>query len=200
MVKQLPQQKKRALEDLNSLLASWTLHQITTVSQQVRQRLDLIELFKERVLDPRTYELQCDNSIHRILERAMWLVDERYWLMQSNATLRTLIGGEMAKKDKKQFGQKRPDFVCGTVGERLTIIEIKRPSHVLKIEDLNQLETYLTIAEQYKSFRSYEGYLVGSKKDDDLMRRLRHRSSNFKVLTYSDLIGATEERHRGYLD
>lgn len=198
VVKELPRQRKRALEDLEELLASWSLHQVTTVSQQVRQRLDTIDLFKERIMDPRTYELRGDKSIHRILEKAMWLVDERYWLMHSNSPLRTFIGDEMIKKDKR-FEKKRPDFVCGTVGARLIIIEIKRPAHTLTIDDLNQLETYLTIAEQYSTFSGFEGYLIGNKKDDDLVRRLRHRSKSFKVWTYSDLLAATEERYRGYL-
>lgn len=199
VVKKLPTQKQRALEDLELLLESWSLHQITSVAQQVKSRLETIELFKKQVLDERTYEIRGDKSIHRILEKAMWLIDERYWLLQSNSTLRTLIGEELSKKDKKRFGKKRPDFVCGTVGEKLIIIEIKRPSYTLEIEDLNQLETYLTIAEQRLTYRSYEAYLVGNKKGSDLLRRLKHRSSNFKVLTYSDLVGFTETRYREYL-
>jgi hypothetical protein len=200
VVKKLPKQKKRALEELEQLLESWSLHQITSVAQQVKNRLETIELFKKQVLDERTYEIRGYKSIHRILEKAMWLIDERYWLLQSNSTLRTLIGDELSKIDKKRFGKKRPDFVCGTVGDKLIIIEIKRPSHTLKIEDLNQLETYLTIAEQHLSYRSYEAYLVGNKKDSDLLRRLKHRSSNFKILTYSDLVGYTETRYRKYLE
>ena len=199
VVAKLPKQGQRALEDLELLLEGWSLQQITAIAQQVRSRIGTIELFKKQIKDKRTYEIRGDNSIHRILERAMWLIDERYWLLQSNATLRTFIGEEMSKKDKKKYGKKRPDFACGTVGERLIIVELKRPSHELEIDDLNQLETYLTIAEQYKKFRSFEAYLIGNKKSDDLLRRLKHRSNNFKVLTYIDLISDTEHRYREFL-
>lgn len=199
VVKKLPQQKQRALEELELLLDSWSLQQITFVAQQVKGRLETIELFKKQILDERTYEINGDKSIHRILEKAMWLIDERYWLLQSNATLRTLIGNDLSKQDKKQFGKKRPDFVCGTVGEKLIIIELKRPSHTLKTDDLNQLETYLSIAEQHLSYRSCEAYLIGNKKDSDLLRRLKHRSNNFKILTYADLVGTAETRYREYL-
>lgn len=199
LVSRLPAQGKRAIEDLEELLAGWSLHQINSVSQQVRQRLETIELFKKQIQDPRTYEIRGTNSIHRILERAMWLVDERYWLMHSNEPLRNFVGKEMEKRDKKRYAKKRPDFVCGSVGERLIIIEIKRPSHTLVIDDINQLETYLIVAERYKSFRSYEAYLVGNKKDKELSSYLKHRSNNFKVWTYSDLLESTERRYSEFI-
>lgn len=200
VVGKLPKQGQRALEDLELLLEGWSLQQITSIAQQVRSRINTIELFKKQIKDRRTYEITGDNSIHRILERAMWLIDERYWLLQSNTTLRTFIGDEMSKKDKKKYGKKRPDFACGTIGNKLIIVELKRPLHELKIEDLNQLETYLAISEQYQSYRSYEAYLIGNKKGDDLLRRLKHRSSNFRVLTYTDLVSDTEHRYREYLE
>ena len=199
VVAKLPKQGQRALEDLELLLEGWSLQQITSIAQQVQSRIETIELFKNQIKDNRTYEIRGDNSIHRILERAMWLIDERYWLLQSNTTLRTFIGDELSKKDKKKYGKKRPDFACGTIGNKLIIVELKRPAHELKIDDLNQLETYLTISEQYMNYRTYEAYLVGNKKSDDLLRRIKHRSNSFKILTYTDLVSDTEHRYREFL-
>jgi len=181
VVRELPKQKKRALEDLETLLGDWSLQQITSVSRQVQQRLDNIELFKQRITDDRTYEIRGPNSIHRILERSMWLIDERYWLLQENETLRHFIGEEMAKRDRKRYGSLRPDFVCGMVGEKLVIIELKRPKHTLTADNLNQLETYVAIAEDYKKFRSTEAYLIGNRIDEDLKKRMKYRASSFGV-------------------
>ncbi|MHA2407217.1 MAG: hypothetical protein ACXACA_02445 [Candidatus Ranarchaeia archaeon] len=198
VVRQLPRQKQRALEDLDLLLQGWSLNVITNVAQQVRARLQTIELFEQQINDPRTFEIRGDNSIHRILERAMWLVDEHYWLLHSNKTLRISIGKEMSKRDRKKYGDQRPDFVCGTVGDKLIILELKRPSHVLKVNDLNQLETYMTIAESYLSFRSSRGYLVGSKIDDELKKRLKYRSG-FDILFFADIIDSTKKRYHEFL-
>ena len=52
----------------------------------------------------------------------------------------------MNKKDRKKYGKKRPDFVCGTVGEKLILLELKKPYHQLQIKDLNRLENYLAMA------------------------------------------------------
>lgn len=199
VVEKLPKQKQRALEDLDLLLQNWSLQVVTNVAQQVKARMETIELFEKQIQDEKTFEIIGDNSIHRILERAMWLVDERYWLLQSNNTLRKFIGKEMSKRDKKKYGKKRPDFVCGTVDNKLIILELKRPSHSLTVEDLNQLETYTVIAEDYKNFTSYEGYLVGSKEDSKLRRYLRRRSG-FKVLHYADIIEKTMGRYKEFLD
>jgi hypothetical protein len=198
VVGKLPKQKQRALEDLALLLQGWSLQVVTNVAQQVKARMETIELFEKQIQDEKTFEILGDNSIHRILERAMWLIDERYWLLQSNNTLRKFIGDALSKKDKKKYGAKRPDFVCGTVENKLIILELKRPSHTLTVDDLNQLETYTVIAEDHKNFSSYEGYLIGTKEDDELRRYLRRRSG-FKVLHYADIIERTMTRYGDFL-
>lgn len=198
VVKKLPKQKQRALEDLELLLEGWSLHVVTNVAQQVRARIETIELFEKQIQDTKTFEIQGDNSIHRILERSMWMVDERYWLLQSNKSLRTFIGDELSKRDRNKYGSKRPDFACGTVGNKLILLELKRPSHALSVQDLNQLETYTVIAEDYKNFSSYEAYLVGAKKDAELDRYLKRRSG-FKVLFFSDIVESTRDRYHEFL-
>ena len=199
VVEKLPSQPKKALLELGELLGTWSLAQITAVTQQVKERLDTIELFKRQINDDRTYEIRGATSIHRILEGAMWLVDERYWLLHSNETLRKSIGDALSKQDKERYGDIRPDFVCGTIDNKLIILEIKRPAHTLTVADLNQLETYFTLAETYSQAKSYEGYLIGKSIDADLQRRMKHRSAHFKIWTYSDLLVDTEKRYKAYL-
>lgn len=198
VVKKLPKQKQRALEDLELLLEGWSLHVVTNVAQQVRARIETIELFEQQIQDPKTFEIIGETSIHRILERSMWMIDERYWLLQSNRSLRKFIGDEMSKRDRKKYGTKRPDFVCGTVDNKLILLELKRPAHSLCVDDLNQLETYTVVAEDYKNFSSYEGYLVGAKKDPELERYLKRRSG-FKVLFFSDILESTKRRYHEFL-
>lgn len=199
LVKKLPAQGRVALQQLTDLMEELTLRQITAVTGEVKRRAGLIQVFKERVLDDRTYEIRGDGSIHRLLEQAMWIIDDRYWLMHSNKQLRTVIGEELTKSDKK-LEKHRPDFVCGMVDNRLIIIEIKRPSHVLEVADLNQLERYVVLAREYQSYSSFEAILVGSKKSSDLTRTLAVRGSGFKVRTYTELVSDTERRYRRFLD
>ena len=201
VVRRLPKQGKKATESLAELMDQLTLRQITAVTAEVQRRVEALTVFKSRMLDDRTYEIRGDNSIHRLLEGAMWLVDERYWLMHSNEALRTIVGRQLGRADRK-FERQRPDFVCGTVDRKLIIIEIKRPSHVLTVDDLNQLERYVTICEENsKDFSTLEAaVLVGRRTNLALDRTLKHRSGRFKVRTYSDLLQDTELRYKKYLD
>ncbi len=198
VVQHLPKQGKRAVEDLADLLKSWSLKQLTSISNQVIDRIQTLELFKNRILDDKTYEIRGNDSIHRILERAMWIIDERYWLLHSNETLRTIVGDEVVKQNKKNE-KKRPDFVCGTIGEKLIIVELKRPAHSLQIEDLNQLENYLSIIEQKWSGKSFECYLIGRTISTELKGKIKFRGAQFKVKTYADLIDDTEKRYNEFL-
>lgn len=200
VISKLPSQHQRALEDLDLLLKGWNLNVVTNVANQVKVRLETISLFEERVNDPRTLEITGDNSIHRILERSMWLVDERFWLLHSNTTLRVAIGDALLKQDKERYGDKRPDFVCGTVGDRLVILELKRPSHELTIDDLNQLETYIAVAEKYFKFSTFSAYLVGKCASQDVLLRLKYRSDRFKVLYYANLLDDTRKRYSEFLN
>ena len=127
------------------------------------------------------------------------MIDERYWLLKSNATLRNFIGDEMSKRDEKEYGKKRPDFVCGSIDNRLIIVELKRPSKMLIVDDLNQLETYLTIVDSYSTtYGEVQAFLVGNKLSDDLRRHLKYRRQ-IRVISYSDLIDRTEKRYQEYL-
>lgn len=198
VVQNLPKENKRAVEDLADLLKTWSLKQITSISTQVIDRIQTLELFKNRILDDKTYEIRGEDSIHRILERAMWIIDERYWLLHSNETLRTIVGNEIVKKNKGNE-KKRPDFVCGSVGDKLIIVELKRPSHPLTVDDLNQLEMYLSIIEQHHSGKTFECYLIGKSVSVELERIKKHRASHFKVRTFADLIDDTEKRYTEYI-
>jgi hypothetical protein len=199
LVEELPTQKAAAINQLTELMGELTIGQITAVTSEVRRRVAMLETFTDRINDERTYEISGDESIHRLLEQAMWIVDDRYWLMHSNRQLRTVVAKELAATDKRFEGH-RPDFVCGTVDRRLIIIEIKRPSHTLDIEDLNQLEQYVRICRNTESVSGFEALLVGSKVADELRDTLDMRSKSFKVRTYTELVSDTRRRYTNYLD
>src|SRR5436309_2435467 len=124
----------------------------------------------------------------------MWLVDDHYWLLAGNRTLRRQIGDAMSTEDRKRGCNRRPDFVCCTTPEgRLLIIEIKRPSHVLSVDDLQQDEDYLVVAKKYFKYRSYEAMLVGSTHASAVEDRLVYRTG-ITARTYGEPADDSERR------
>jgi len=197
LVEELPKQGGAAVVELQRILESWSLHQVVQVTAEVRRRLDTIDLFERMVLDEKTYEISGDKSIHRVLESAMWIVDERYWLMSSNATLRTLIGQAIGKERPKD-ARLRPDFACAQLDKQGVIIELKRPSHDLTVADLNQAERYLLLAEKFMPNVNWKAILLGQAAVDDARRTLKYRTS-VDIRTFTDVLGDARHRYQEYL-
>jgi len=196
--KEIKKSPAKAVSDLSDLLGKWTITQVTQITREVTRRLETLKLFRERLLDDRTFEIRGENSIHRVLEGAMWIVDERYWLMHSNRTLREIVGKELEATDKR-FAKKRPDFVCGTAEGKLVVVELKRPSHNLAVEDLNQLETYVDILDKNSDSSVGQAILIGRRVSDELQRKKKYRGQQFKVCNYAQVLDDTENRYKNYL-
>ncbi|MFW6121654.1 MAG: hypothetical protein ACOC80_12275, partial [Petrotogales bacterium] len=160
--------------------------------------LTQIKLFEKMILDDKTYEIKGKNSIHRFLERNIWILDEGYSVYRSNQELRTYIGKEFSKEDKK-YEKKKPDFACTTYKNDLVIAEIKRPKHKLAMGDLNQIELYRSKAKKYSSqkFNVSDAYLIVKSIPDDLRDIADERKRiNIYVKTYQEVIKEVEERYQ----
>lgn len=199
IVKAMKHEGTANVKALDEVLSDWSLGQVTSVLRETRRRLAMIELLRESLNNEKTFEIQGDNSIHSILSQDLWLLDESYWMIQSNKTLKAFIGNELSECDAKLYGKKRPDFVCGTLGTEMILVELKRPKHKLSKDDLNQLEEYLAISEKYSSkIRSYKAFLMGSSISEEVKTYLRYRRG-FTVLNYWEVLDATEKRYKEFL-
>lgn len=101
VIEKISKQDSKGIQELSDLMEKWNLFQITALTKIIKNRLDTIGTFEQLIHDNNTYEIKTDNSIHRILENNMWLIDDNYWIVQTNKSLRRFIGDEILKKDKK---------------------------------------------------------------------------------------------------
>lgn len=191
---------EQAVQQLAGFMQDWNLGQVTSLLSILRTRLHTIDTFDKMIHNDATYEIMGPNSIHRILERSMWLIDDKYWIVQSNHSLREFIGAELEKQDK-EYERRRPDFACAMHGtETLVLIEIKRPSLELNRKELDQIEDYRLIARKYtgkKRYSNVKAYLVGKRISDDLRERAKGRG--IVLWTYDDLLYSCRNRYQEYL-
>ncbi len=197
LIERLPREGGAALVELQRLLESWSLHQVTQLTAELGRRIEAIDLFEQIVLDEKTYELKGERSIHRVLESAMWIVDDRYWLMSSNRTLRTLIGRKM-QRARRRVAALRPDFACAQLATQGVIVELKRPSHRLTVTDLNQAERYLVLAERYARGITWTATLVGSAATEEARRTAKHRTA-VTIQSFAALLSDARHRYEEYL-
>ncbi len=198
VIQKISKEDVKGMQDLSDLMKQWNLFQIASISSLIKSRLETIHTFEQMIHDENTYEIDTDKSIHRVLEKSMWLIDENYFLVHSNRSLRTFIGDEMKKKHL-EYTKKRFDFAAVDADNRLLILEIKRPSIELTKEEIDQLEMYLRISKQYSTkYRSVEGYLIGNKISQEAREIMDYRKG-IKLLTYQDLLQGCRKRYSDYL-
>ena len=199
IVLKISKEPSKAMQELSDLMDNLNLLQVTSLVNILRNRIETISTFDEMIHNDKTYELKSDKSIHRVLEKSMWIIDDEYWIVQSNKSLREFIGAEFIKKDKK-YEKSRPDFACVTFGSKLIIIEIKRPSIELKKRELDQIEDYQLIIKKYKGkeYTSMEIFLIGKKISSEARDRANLRRG-ITLMTYQDLLERCRQRYEEYL-
>jgi hypothetical protein len=199
VVARLAQEPAKALQELTDLMGELNLMQMTSLVSVLRSRLNTIETFETLVVDDKTYELRTDKSIHRTLERSMWLLDDAYWIAQSNKTLRTLIGKQLEKEDAA-YASKRPDFACVDTAGRTVIVEIKRPSLELTKTEMDQAELYFRIIRKHSGDSRTKPviFLVGNKISPEA-RELAEMRGYPKLLTYQEMVKVARQRYQEYL-
>ena len=197
LMSKLTNENRKGFDELSDLLESWNLLQITAVSHILLNRLNTLDMMGKLIFDDKAYELKGDKSIHRILENNMWMIDETYWLAQSNETIRKFIGDEVVKKTKD--ANKRPDFVCSQFNDTIIIVEIKRPSKTVDKKDLDQIESYDYIINKYKGKRFKLKLIIVGNKFSNEAKYLLNRRKNINRMSYSDLIEESKKKYQQYL-
>jgi hypothetical protein len=166
---------------------------------ELRRRVGVLELLKDRLYDARSYKVVNHRSaIHSLLERAVWIFDERYWLLGDNKELRVALDRAAAAKDRP-YTKKPPDFVCAVNDGHLLIASVKSPQNELSVADLDQLERQVTTCRGLAAFDSFEAILVGESLSEELKATLDLRDVSFKVKTYAQLLDEPLRRYSARL-
>lgn len=200
IIEKISKEEAKGMQELSDLMDKLNLLQIASVTNLVKKRLETIDLFEDMIQNEQTFEINTDKSIHRVLEKNMWIIDENLWIATSNKSLRNFIGDEILKKHKN-FSKKRPDFACVDFENKLIILEIKRPSIELKKIELDQAELYHRIIKQYKStdYRNISVILIGNKISSEAQEILELRKG-VEIKTYNDFLSKCRKRYKNYLD
>ncbi len=204
LIPKLSEEDPNALEVFNKLIDDWYLEDINTYTLALTNRISRIDEFGDLITNEKAYETKRKdkiNSVHAFLEKNFWIIDKDYRLISSDVTIKKLVQKDLEKKDKSQE-KKRPDFVFMSSKDNsvLVVVEIKRPSHKLKIEDGNQLMNYRSLLEEYlsKRFKIFKGFLIGNKLDSTLERN-KKGWSEIKVKTYSEIIKEVRGEYEEHL-
>jgi hypothetical protein len=199
-IENVSEDKTTAAQQLALLIGDQAHGELIAANLELRRRVGVLELLKERLYDERSYKIVNHRSaIHRLLERAVWIFDERCWLLGNNKELRVALDRAAAANDRP-YAKKPPDFVCAVNDGHLLIASVKPPQSELSVADLDHLEQQVTACRALATFDSFEAILVGESLSEELKATLDLRDVSFKVMTYTQLLDEPLRRYSARLE
>ena len=148
MMRDAAEQTETPLAALSSLLRTARIAELSSFGQIAEGRLKVIKRLETLKDDESTQE----DSLQNLIEDAPWLINPEWAPVTANQSLSRLrrefekyyeekTGREISLSDF-QNPKKRPDFVLSSQEGIAQIVEIKRPGHALKDEEMDRIVTY----------------------------------------------------------
>lgn len=189
--------EEKDVEKLAEMISEWGLREVASVTEIVTQQVKIIKRLAELIESSDTLESQ----IHKIFEKNIWLLDEKYKLWASNKQLKTILE-ENLNKVYKNKANLRPDIVCKTNLTTAIIIEFKRPSETITSEHLTQAVEYgavvkgsmpnITKVIVYVIGKTYDAIIQGIKED-------QAKANNY-FLSFREVLAGAEARFEKILE
>lgn len=199
IIKSLNPRDTKSIDNFLEILDKVSIHGVNTTMQFVLGRLEKIKIFEELINNDKTYEIKGENSIHKFLERNIWILNEKYEILASNKALKVEIGKNYKAKHRSS---KRPDFVLKASDSELVIAEIKKPKYEIKNNDLIQIMDYKSLANKLSGINySYDGYLIGKHFSDEVKAFGEDMSKmGIYLKSYSDIVSDVNMRYKRLLE
>jgi len=143
------------LEVVTELLKTARIAELASFGRIADDRVRVIG----RVEELKDREGTLESAFQVLIQTSPWLVDPQWSPITANQAFSTLRA-EFVKFYKKKTGEdlnledfsdftKRIDFVMSSQDTVVQIIEIKRPGHKLENEELDRIDTYINVMEEF---------------------------------------------------
>lgn len=153
------------IDQLAAILKKTTLANITKTIASIKDRLDIIHLFKSLIYDHKKFALEVPH-IQKAVDTNLWLFGEQYHLLTAEEDkFESALRKYLKFKDKEDIYQKgsithhdknkEMDIFAAQKGKRVddtgkeyyhnVVIELKRPTVKLSDKELNQIQGYKSV-------------------------------------------------------
>ncbi|WP_437716483.1 ATP-binding protein [Sorangium sp. So ce448] len=177
---------------LSKALETWGFGEIASIAQVIQNRLKVLDKFEELVRDDKTKEV---SGLQSVLERNLWILDERYVLFSGNKTLSTIVDKMLKSMYVGRRAKERPDIIAKELMGDYVVLELKRPKHTVTVNDVAQAKRYrMELRRVVPNFRVMDVYVVGRQIDDGLREELKESDKNTYALTLSEIVTSARFR------
>ena len=189
IVKRLEESKSVELVTFASLLQDLRLHQLSTLSALVYQKLRVIDVFGKLTTD----EVINESKVHELFDKNIWLCGKDYEIIQSNKSLANYLDKNVREDPELK---KRPDLIVKSIPntQDVILIELKAPGVKLTAEDIGQVLSYRALIEQNQpSTKKIHCFLFGYEKSPTFTM-----SKDVEIKTFSELISRLKVEYAEY--
>ncbi len=163
-LKEAAETKGHSLEVVSTILKTARIAELASFGRIADDRVRVIKQVEVYKDDPNTLEA----AFQKLITEAPWLVNPQWSPITANQTFETLKA-EFAKFYKQQTKQdlnlegfpdknKRADFVMSNQDQVIEIVEIKRPKHALQNEEMERINKYVDLMDEFLNLDGNEDF------------------------------------------
>jgi len=142
-LKRVAEEPEEGISKMLEILGDWSLLEVGHIAQITKGRLQVVDTMRSLLDDEETTEFP---NMQEFIEKNYWILDPRWFLLQANRAIATLVRETYDGKHPRVRGDlKRPDFVCLEGSGKHVLVEIKGPDHRGDTDDYTQLMEYREI-------------------------------------------------------
>lgn len=189
LLEHIAEASPRDIVSLADSLSAFSLAEMAFLGEQAQARTSFLDELERLCRDDDALEA----SIHKAIEKALWIFGPEYSLFSSNQTLKRQVEDYLGKKYAGDRSKTRPDLLLSEdLNGRLLIIEFKRPKHTLNILDYQQATSYRHEFSKYTD-QEIQVFLLGGKMSDSFPKA-HLREPGVKIILFSQVISSARRQ------
>jgi hypothetical protein len=188
LLKHLAEASKSDVTAIAEALDEFGLSEIAYLVEQAKAR----QLFLDSLETLVGNSLTLESSMHKAIERNLWIFGPTYSLFSSNKTLQRQVEDLLGQKYNGEHANKRPDLLLNEdLHSNCLLIEFKRPAHPLNHDDYIQATTYRHALGKHLN-KPIRVLLIGGRKSPDFPTQ--NREPDVEVMTFDDVIASARRQ------
>lgn len=163
-LREAAESKDSPLEAVTAIMKTARLAELASFGTIADKRVKVIETVEKLKDDKKTLE----STFQDLITNAPWLIDPQWSPLTANQSFATLRS-EFAKYYKEETGQdlefenftdprKRADFVLDNQHNVLQIVEIKKPGHSLRNEEMERIDNYIKYMREFLGNEAHKDF------------------------------------------
>ena len=192
--------------EILNLFREWQVVEAKEMAKVTQGRITTIEKL-QNLIERNALEVP---TLHNFLKEFPWVIDPRWTLVDDEVRYSDILREQFREPADLPEKDRRIDFLCVRESTNLVVVEIKRPNLRASMNELNQIERYVSFVRDHVArttdpeyrYENVMGYLLcGNTVDTFEVRGKRDNLAKAQIYVklYSDLLDMAQRIHKKFI-